>query len=47
MAQQIISGDPIMIDVKKLQYINYLSNAQIGILAIAAMFGIKPKKEEV
>jgi len=47
LGQQIISGDPIMVDVKKLQYINYLSNAQIGILAIAAMFGIKPKKEEV
>lgn len=46
VAQQIISGDPLMVDVKKLQVINYLSNAQMGILAIAAMFGVKPKKEQ-
>lgn len=47
VAQQIISGDPVIVDVKKLQIINYLSNAQMGILAIAALFGVKPKKDEV
>lgn len=46
VTQQIVSGDPLMVDVKKLQVINYLSNAQMGILAIAAMFGVKPKKEQ-
>lgn len=46
VTQQIVSGDPLIVDVKKLQVINYLSNAQMGILAIAAMFGVKPKKEQ-
>lgn len=46
VGQQIVSGDPVMGDVKKLQIINYLSNVQMGILAIAAMFGVKPKKDE-
>ena len=45
-AQQIITGDPLMADIKKLQYINYLSNSQAALLALAALVGVKPKKED-
>ena len=45
-AQQVINGDPVITEVKKLQYINYLSNFQTLVLGIASLIGVKKKEDD-
>jgi hypothetical protein len=46
ITQQIIIGDPTILDAVKVKYLNYLTNAMSGLLMLGALVGVKPSKDK-